>query len=36
MDDFECLSCGSPSLVLSESVESLQDTLDILLYEMFP
>jgi hypothetical protein len=36
MDDFKCLSCGSPRLVLSESVESLQDSLDILLYEMFP
>jgi hypothetical protein len=35
VDDLESLSCGSPSLVLRESVQPLQDRLDILLSEKF-
>jgi len=31
VNDLESLSCGSPSLVLRESVESLQDRLDVIL-----
>jgi hypothetical protein len=31
VDDLESLSCSSPSLVLRESVESLQDRLDVIL-----
>ncbi len=31
----ECLTCGSPSLVLRESVQPLQDGLDIILSEGF-
>jgi hypothetical protein len=31
VDDLESLSCGSPSLVLGEPVESLQDRLDVIL-----
>jgi hypothetical protein len=31
VDDLESLRCGSPSLVLRESVDSLQDHLDVLL-----
>jgi hypothetical protein len=31
VDDLESLRCGSPSLVLRESVDSLQDRLDVLL-----
>jgi hypothetical protein len=33
MDDLECLSCGSLSFVLRESVKPLEDRLDILLPE---
>ena len=35
VDDLENLSCGSPSLVLRETVQSLQDRLDVLLPENF-
>jgi hypothetical protein len=31
VDNLEGLSCGNPSLVLRESVESLQDRIDVLL-----
>jgi hypothetical protein len=31
INDLEGLSCGNPSLVLRESVESLQDRFDVLL-----
>jgi hypothetical protein len=31
VDDLESLRCGSPSLVLRESVNSLQDRFDVLL-----
>ena len=34
VNDLESLSCGSPSLISRESVQSLQDRLDILLSEM--
>jgi len=33
VNNSECLSCGSPSLVLRESVEPLQHCLDVLLLE---
>ena len=35
MDDFKSLSRGSPSLVLRESVQPLEDRLDVLLSEKF-
>ena len=31
VDDLKCLSCGSPSLVLREPVEPLQNSLNVLL-----
>ena len=33
VDDFESLSCGRQSLILRESVQPLQDFLDVLLSE---
>ena len=35
VNDLKCLTCGSPSLILRESVQPLQDGLDVILSESF-
>jgi hypothetical protein len=35
VDDLESLSCGGPSLILRQSVQSLQNCLDVLLSKKF-